>query len=74
MTKISLTKNKILKDVKKPCFQEIKDHLADTTFCYVLLTCSHPSSDGDMEVEMSFDGEKDLVSYLLESGLSKLEN
>ena len=35
--------------------------------CYVLITCSDPSEDGDMEVEMTYEGNEDLVAYLVEN-------
>lgn len=35
--------------------------------CYVLITCSAPSDDGRMEVEMHYEGDPALASYLLHS-------
>ncbi|NGX30937.1 MAG: hypothetical protein K940chlam8_00292 [Chlamydiae bacterium] len=35
--------------------------------CYVHITCSDPSEDGDMEVEMTYEGNEDLVAYLVEN-------
>lgn len=35
--------------------------------CYVLITCSEPSKSGDMEVEMNYEGDDVLVSYLVDS-------
>ena len=34
--------------------------------CRILITCDHPSDDGKMNVEMSYDGDPTLASYLLE--------
>lgn len=35
--------------------------------CYVLITCTEPSKEGDMEVEMTYEGDESLVSYLVEN-------
>lgn len=34
--------------------------------CYVLITCAEPSSDGKMEVEMTYEGDATLAAYLLQ--------
>jgi hypothetical protein len=67
MVKIFLDKNKINNAEKKHTFQSIKDYLAENNLCYVLLTCSMPSKDGNMEVEMSYEGDDHVASYLIES-------
>lgn len=57
-----------------------KDHsldnqiLQDDNACYVLITCGRPSSDGHMQVEMTYEGDKVLASYLLESALGLMED
>lgn len=35
--------------------------------CYVLITCGNPSSEGKMEVELTYEGDPCLAAYLLES-------
>ena len=35
--------------------------------CSVTITCGHPSEDGKMEVEFTYNGDKVLVMYLLET-------
>ena len=67
MVKIFLDKRKIKEGEEKHLFQKIKNYLAENNFCYVLLTCSEPSEEGNMQVEMDFEGDEDLASYLLES-------
>jgi len=47
--------------------EEIKDALKKKHACYVLITCSEPSKEGKMEVEMSYDGDESLAAYLTES-------
>ena len=34
--------------------------------CYVLITCDEPSEDGHMQVEMTYQGDAALASYLLQ--------
>lgn len=34
--------------------------------CYVLITCGKPSKDGKMRVEMSYQGDVTLASYLIQ--------
>ena len=43
------------------------------TICYVLLTCSEPNEGGSMEVEMNYEGERWLASYLIKSAQGVLE-
>ena len=40
--------------------------LQEKCACYVLITCSPPSSDGRMEVEMNFEGDEALAALLIE--------
>ncbi|MCP5509098.1 MAG: hypothetical protein H7A39_01620 [Chlamydiales bacterium] len=37
---------------------------------YVLITCCQPDAKGEMQVEMTYEGDKVLASYLLESAKS----
>ena len=46
--------------------QKIEDLLKNKS--YVIITCSSPSDEGQMEVNMSHNGDDALVSYLLEMG------
>lgn len=45
-----------------------KDHAA-----YVLITCSEPTDDGKMQVELTYEGDPHLASYLLESAQGFIE-
>lgn len=42
--------------------------------CYVIIACEKPSSEGNMKVEMSYEGDPILVRYLLETGIRSLED
>lgn len=46
--------------------ERIKKTLAKNHACYVLITCDDPSDDGEIEVEMSYEGDAALASYLLQ--------
>lgn len=45
-----------------------KDHA-----CYVLITCGHPTTDGKMCVELTYEGDASLAAYLLESAQGFIE-
>jgi len=66
MTKLFL-KNIDESKEKKYSLEEIKKILSGKHACYVLVTCSDPSEEGKMEVELSYDGDEALASYLLQS-------
>lgn len=34
--------------------------------CFVLITCTEPKRDGNMQVEMDFEGDEDLASMITE--------
>ncbi|QXE26889.1 hypothetical protein [Chlamydia buteonis] len=40
---------------------------------YVLVTCAHASSDGKMKVEMTYEGDPAVISYLLTKAHDSLE-
>ena len=42
-------------------------NLKEDQVCYVLITCGQPSADGKMSVEMTYEGDPTLASYLLEN-------
>lgn len=41
--------------------------------CSVLITCGHPSKDGHIEVEMSYEGDPALAAYLVESAQNMID-
>jgi hypothetical protein len=54
--------------------QDISTVLLEKNTCYVLITCSAPSEDGKMEVEMTYEGDASLAAYLIESAQGLIEN
>lgn len=53
--------------------KQIQKTLSKDTACYVIITCESPSADGDMQVEMSYEGDAALASYLLQGAQSYLD-
>ncbi|MBS0607676.1 MAG: hypothetical protein JSR57_12060, partial [Verrucomicrobia bacterium] len=41
--------------------------LAKDNACYVLITCGEPAEDGKMQVEMTYEGDRSLAAFLIES-------
>lgn len=44
----------------------LRETLAKKHVCYVLITCDAPSDDGDMQVNMHYEGDAALAAYLLQ--------
>ncbi|MBI2742530.1 MAG: hypothetical protein HYX48_01265 [Chlamydiales bacterium] len=42
--------------------------------CYILITCGKPSADGNMQVEMSYEGDACLAAYLIETAQGALDD
>jgi hypothetical protein len=47
--------------------KEIKKFLGDKCACYVLITCSEPSPEGNMDVELNYEGDESLAAFLIEN-------
>ncbi|MBF8262688.1 MAG: hypothetical protein HW387_353 [Parachlamydiales bacterium] len=52
---------------KEYSLEQIRNALKENNACYVLITCTDPTSDGKMNVEMSYDGDEVLASYLVDN-------
>lgn len=53
--------------------KELRKALAKDNACYVLITCSEPSKSGDMDVNMTYEGDPMLAAYLLQSSQNYIE-
>ncbi len=51
----------------------LRKKLAKDGACYVLITCEKPALDGTMQVQMSYEGDTTLVSYLLQGAQDYLD-
>ncbi|MEN9654161.1 MAG: hypothetical protein RL235_273 [Chlamydiota bacterium] len=45
----------------------LREALGEQYACCVLITCSRPSKEGNMEVELSFEGEESLAAFLIDN-------
>jgi hypothetical protein len=52
---------------------KLKKFLTENHECYVLITCGRPSKEGKMNVEMTYEGDALLASYLVESASGLLD-
>ena len=52
----------------------LKKVLQKDNACYILITCGKPSKDGNMQVEMSYEGDAFLASYLIEGAQSVIDD
>jgi hypothetical protein len=58
---------------KKEVSSFLKKQGKAQTVCYVLITCSQPKKDGTMDVEMKYEGDKYLASYMIETASKIIE-
>lgn len=47
--------------------------LAKENACYILITCGQPSKEGEMQVEMRYEGDASLAAYLIETAQGFIE-
>jgi hypothetical protein len=53
--------------------KSLKDELAKNHACYVLITCDQLSENGEMQVEMSYQGDATLAAYILQGAQLRLD-
>ena len=46
---------------------KLKEALSSEELSFVLITCTKPSKEGKMNVEMDYEGDRDLIAYLMKS-------
>lgn len=52
---------------------ELKKILAEKQLSYVLITCTSPTNEGKMDIELDYQGDQDLLSYLIDSAKNIIE-
>ncbi|MCE5316304.1 MAG: hypothetical protein LLG04_02945 [Parachlamydia sp.] len=52
----------------------IGQKLSKSSVCYVLITCEEANADGDMQVEMTYEGDAALASYLLQGAQNAIDD
>lgn len=53
--------------------KQLRDRLSKNHACYVLITCGEPTDDGNMQVEMTYEGDASLAAYLLQGAQSFID-
>jgi hypothetical protein len=61
-------------DAGNPLAARVKSVLLDQTHCYVVITCGKPSKEGKMNVEMFYEGDPVLASYLIDSASNMIDD
>lgn len=59
--------------MKQDKSDKIREALAKKYACYVLITCNEPSQDGNMQVEMTYEGDPMLAAYLVQGAQSFMD-
>ena len=71
--KASVKMSKVIEaDFKPSNISKLKEALSSDELSFVLITCSKPNKRGKMNVEMDFEGDRDLIAYLMQSAQSRL--
>lgn len=55
------------KKMDEKTLEDLKKSLGKKCACYVLISCQEPAVDGSMQVELHYEGDDALASYLLDS-------
>ena len=63
-----------LQAIKAKVPKKVKKSFERKTICYVLITCNTPTAHGEMEVEMVYEGDKDLAGYMVENARDLLDD
>lgn len=53
--------------------KQLRHRLSKKHACYVLITCDEPTDDGNMQVEMTYEGDVALAAYLLQGAQSIID-
>lgn len=59
--------------MKGDVHSSVRRTLAKKHACYVLITCEQAASDGSMKVQMSYEGDTALASYLLVGAQNQID-
>lgn len=58
--------------MKRDIDKQVKKTLAKNHACYVLITCDEPIN-GEMQVEMTYEGDATVAAYLLQGAQSYID-
>ncbi|NCF70300.1 MAG: hypothetical protein GWP59_01230 [Chlamydiales bacterium] len=59
--------------MKQAVIENLKTISSENKACYIVITCDQPQQNGHLNVEMDYEGDETLASYLLESAQNYLE-
>lgn len=59
--------------MKKNSRKHLQEVLDKNSSCYVLISCGQPSAEGEMQVEMTYQGDVTLAAYLIHSAQMYIE-
>lgn len=59
--------------MKNKSHKHLQEALDNDSSCYVLITCGNPSKDGQMQVEMTYQGDKTLALCLLQGAQTYID-
>jgi hypothetical protein len=71
--RIHLINNQPRVNMDKRGRKELQKVIDKDPSCYVLITCGQPAEDGEMEVEMTYQGDKGLATFLLHQAKTVLD-
>jgi hypothetical protein len=54
-------------------YEKLMELLAKEHSCFILITCDNKSSDGNMNVNMTYEGDPALASYLLDGAKARVD-
>lgn len=60
----------VFPNFKTSNLSKLKEALSGQDLSFVLITCTKPSEEGTMNVEMDYEGDRDLIAYLMKSAES----
>ena len=67
------SEKKCAKKILKSNTSSISQEASDKEICYVLIKCKQPNEKGDMQVEMTYEGDPILASYLIETAQGMID-
>lgn len=53
---------------------QLKKLIKKKKACYIVITCDEPAKGGQMQVDMAYEGDEVLASYLLENAQSIIQS
>lgn len=59
--------------MSSPLPERVREALTKKHACYVLITCGEPGENGEMQVELSYEGDAALAAMLIEGAQGAIE-